>query len=214
VNSLGQAARDDMKKGEEVFAWTGRLSSSELALRFGGAHARVSSNPTGIGGNRSIPVNWTPRRNTPNSRSFQKFNCSSPSDFEMRFSLKGWPGRAFIRCARIAYHLEKGWHKDENVEQLQLLDQWPPTRKYTHADWLGWTQADHQIGYTLLEHCRDMKARLRDGITKVIADSFQYSEDPTDKLLWKLRADETRAFRECIALSLGVTKTAPRGAQI
>lgn len=204
VPSVMQIARSDLVKGTEVLAWPGWLSNSELILQH---EQSFDKNPTGVGGNLTVPPNWSPRINTPNGREFAKFNCTSAGAFQMRFSTKGWPVRIFVRCTRIAFLLENDWYSADDLERIALLDQWPPTKKYTHKGWIGYTQADQQVGKVILTYCAAMKQRLKDTITTALADSFRNSSDAADKLLLKLRGDESRAFRECVTLAKSVEKS-------
>mmetsp|Transcript_103526 Transcript_103526/g.297389 ORF Transcript_103526/g.297389 Transcript_103526/m.297389 type:complete len:513 (+) Transcript_103526:18-1556(+) len=199
---LVQVARRDMSAGEEAPSlWPGRFSNSELALRHGERYPR---NPIGIGGNITLPKNWSPNRNTPNFREYGRYNCTSPSAFEVRLSPKGWPMRSFIRCARVAYHLARGSYDAAFIDRMDLLDKWPPPKKYKVDDWLAWTQGDQTINLEIHAYCMAMKRQLKETITAAVADDFRKSTDPTDVLLWRLRSEETRTFRECVALSRSI----------
>eukprot|EP00929_Paragymnodinium_shiwhaense_P071870 TRINITY_DN36500_c0_g1_i2.p1 TRINITY_DN36500_c0_g1~~TRINITY_DN36500_c0_g1_i2.p1 ORF type:complete len:499 (-),score=106.12 TRINITY_DN36500_c0_g1_i2:79-1575(-) len=198
---LMQTARSDMANRSEVFAWPGRFSNSELAMRLGVNFTYGRSNPTGIGGNVSIPSNWNPRRGTPNYKTFQKYNCTSPDAFELRFSEKGWPARIFVRCSRVAFMLANSFYNPETEQRLDMLDKWPPPSKYSHNDWLAWTRADSSTAKIIADYCQDMRRQLRDGITSTLVEDFRHSWDPVDKLIWRIRQAESRTFKECIALS-------------
>jgi hypothetical protein len=199
---LLQVARRDMQKGEEALMWLGRHSNSELALRLGMTFDR---NPIGIGGKISLPANWNPGApNTPNYREFLRYNCSSPEVFEIRLSLKGWPSRIFIRYQRIAWLLANEWYRPENTDRIQLLDKWPPPKSYSHAEWLGWTQADQSINLIISDYCGQMKRQLRETISAATADEFRASQDPTDVLLWRIRGDESKTSRECVELAKSI----------
>jgi len=201
---LLQVARRDMRRGEEAFLWTGRFSSSELALRLGASFHR---NPTGIGGNVTLPPNWNPGANTPHNREYRKYNCTAAEVFEIRLSPKGWPGRMFVRCSRIAWYLANGWYKPEYTDRIHLLDKWPPPVKYNHSDWLGWTQADQTVNRAILEYCNRMKRQLKETLTTAVAEDFRRSTDPLDALLWRVRAEESKAFRECVSLARTVSRS-------
>eukprot|EP00930_Biecheleria_cincta_P050632 TRINITY_DN35816_c0_g1_i1.p1 TRINITY_DN35816_c0_g1~~TRINITY_DN35816_c0_g1_i1.p1 ORF type:complete len:478 (-),score=77.68 TRINITY_DN35816_c0_g1_i1:16-1419(-) len=203
VKVLLRVAGRDMPAGEEIFLWSGRLSDSELAVRSFSSPAGKSMqrNPTGIGGKVSIPESWNPNPRTPNFKEFRKFNCTSEQAFEVRLSTKGWPMRSFVRCYRVAWLLLNDHYSSEMLNQLELLDKWPPPKKYNHQDWLVWTQADQATNSEVAEYCKSMRDRLRDSINSSTAEQFRQSKDPTDKFLWKLRSEETKAFKECIALA-------------
>merc|ERR1719326_213194 len=190
-----------MAKGEEVYLWAGRLSNSEMLMR----HNRTfRDNPTGIGRNVTQPPNWSPNPNVPIQKEYAKFNCSSLESFELRFSTKGWPMRAFIRCWRVSWFLANGWYNPGYAKKpgiLRSLEKWPPPKKYDHDDWLAWTQADNQLNGVIRDYCEMMKAQLKDTMTAATAEYFRNSEDPTDKLIWQLRVEETKTFKECISLS-------------
>merc|ERR1712190_72380 len=105
-----------MRVGEEALLWTGRFSNSELTMRIGRSFPR---NPTGIGGHREVIRDWNPRPNTPSYREYQKYNCTTPEVFELRFSPKGWPIRSFVRCYRLAWHMSHGHYKPEWSDRVQ-----------------------------------------------------------------------------------------------
>jgi len=202
---LAVIARRDMHAGEEALPlWLGRFSSSELALR---RDEIYSNNPVGVGGKFAPPQNLSPNRNTPHMREYRKFNCSSGEAFEMRLSPKGWPMRPFIRCARIAHFLATGAYKPGFVDRMDMLDKWPPPKKYAIEEWLSWTQADQTVNRQLHAYCVEMKKQLKETITSRVADDFRQSTDATDILVWKIRSDETKAFRECVALSRSISTT-------
>lgn len=196
---LLRAAERDYHAGEELFLWTGRLSDSELLLR-GIARPNASSmkNPTGIGGKVRIPENWNTNPRTPNFKEFRKFNCTSQEAFEVRLSKKGWPMRSFVRCYRVAWLLLNNWYSPKVINQTQLLDKWPPPKKYSHEDWLGWTQADQAINSEIQEYCTTMRSRLRNSIDSTTAEDFRRSDNSVDKILWKLRSEESKADRKSV----------------
>ncbi|CAE7650114.1 unnamed protein product [Symbiodinium microadriaticum] len=158
-------------------------------------------NPTGIGGKVRIPENWNTNPRTPNFKEFRKFNCTSQEAFEVRLSKKGWPMRSFVRCYRVAWLLLNNWYSPKVINQTQLLDKWPPPKKYSHEDWLGWTQADQAINSEIQEYCTTMRSRLRNSIDSTTAEDFRRSENSVDKILWKLRSEESKAFKECVSLA-------------
>merc|ERR1712100_711062 len=147
-------ARRDMAKGEEVYLWAGRLSNSEMLMR----HNRTfRDNPTGIGRNVTQPPNWSPNPKVPIQKEYAKFNCSSLESFELRFSTKGWPMRAFIRCWRVSWFLANGWYNPGYAKKpgiLRNLEKWPPPKKYDHDDWLAWTQADQALNNVIRDYCK------------------------------------------------------------
>jgi len=205
-NVLLRAAERDYQADEEIFLWSGRFSESELILR--GTRSESSfKNPTGVGGKVSIPENWNSNPRTPNYKEFRKFNCTSQEAFEVRLSKKGWPMRSFVRCFRVAWLLLNNWYKPQVINQTNLLDKWPPPKKYSHEDWLGWTQADQATNLQIQEYCQAMRTGLRESITSVMAEDFRTSQDPVDQQLWRIRSEESKAFKECIALakSTGIT---------
>merc|ERR1711879_981737 len=85
--------------------------------------------------------------------------------------------------------------------RIDLLDKWPPPRKYAHEDWLTWTHADSTTNSALLQYCTEMRKRLSDHMTTEVADEFRASEDPTDRLLWALRNEESKTFKSCVSLA-------------
>lgn len=168
VNVSGQerhalllAADRDYQAQEEIFLWSGRLSDSELILR-GVSRNESFKNPTGYGGKVTIPDNWNSNPRTPNYKEFRKFNCTSQEAFEVRLSKKGWPMRSFVRCFRVAWLLLNGWYTPQVIDQTSLLDKWPPPKKYSHHDWLGWTQADQATNNQIQDYCKTLRQRLRE----------------------------------------------------
>lgn len=196
-----QIARRDMAKGEEIFAWPGRMSNSELVLRHG---ITFQKNPTGVGDNATLPQNWSPNKDTKVRKEFELYNCSSEDNFELRFGPTGWPHRDFVRCYRIAWFLDNGWYTPALKSRMRELNKWPPPKKYSKDDWLSWTQADADINRVILNYCKRIRERLKDTIDTETANEFRASSDPTDKLLWHLRSEESKTFKECIALALKV----------
>ncbi|CAJ1355653.1 unnamed protein product [Effrenium voratum] len=214
-----KAAERDYRQGEEVFLWhraqrSGRHSDSEPGPELGlcsvgsGLSLRAdktpwAKNPTGVGGKVSIPENWNPNPRTPSMKEFRKFNCTSQEAFEVRLSPKGWPMRSFVRCFRVAWFLLNDWYTPKVINQTHLLDKWPPPKKYSHdvTDWLGWTQADQATNSKIQQYCKAMKEKLRESITSVMAEDFRKSEDAVDKVLWRLRNEESKAFKECTSLA-------------
>mmetsp|Transcript_57088 Transcript_57088/g.158058 ORF Transcript_57088/g.158058 Transcript_57088/m.158058 type:complete len:434 (-) Transcript_57088:66-1367(-) len=193
-----QIARRDMPKGEEVFLWPGRLSNSEMIVRHGIAFPH---NPVGIGRNVSQPPNWTPNKNTKIRREYDKYNCSTLEAFELRFSPTGYPMRNFVRCYRVSWFLTNGWYTPALQKRQRELNKWPPPEKYKKEDWLAWTQADAEVNKVILEYCQKMREQLRDTMDAATAEDFRKSKDDMDRLLWHLRGEESRTFKECIALA-------------
>jgi len=190
-----QIARRDMPKGEEVFLWPGRLSNSEMVVRHGMSFQR---NPIGIGRNITQPPNWNDNPSSKVRLEYEKYNCSTLEAFELRFSPLGTPSKSFVRCYRISWFLVNGWYSPGLQSRRRELDKWPPPKKYSKDDWLSWTQADAEVNRVILEYCRDMRGRLKDMLDSATAEDFRKSKDPLDKLIWKLRSEESKTFKECI----------------
>lgn len=190
-----QIAKRDMPKGEEVFLWPGRMSNSELVVRHG---IRFEKNPLGIGRNVTQPPNWVDNRESNIRKEYDKYNCSSLESFELRLSPAGAPTRTFVRCYRVSWFLSNGWYSPALLKRRRDLERWPPPAKYGKDDWLAWTQADQELNRMLLEYCRDMRERLKASIDSELAEDFRKSKDPLDKLLWQLRVEESKTFKECV----------------
>mmetsp|Transcript_34704 Transcript_34704/g.77895 ORF Transcript_34704/g.77895 Transcript_34704/m.77895 type:complete len:484 (+) Transcript_34704:57-1508(+) len=191
-----QIARRDMPKGEEVFLWPGKLSNSENLMRHGFDFAQ---NPVGIGGrNTSVPGNWEDNPKAKIRKEYDKYNCTSLEHFQLRFSIRGQPARIFVRCFRLSWFLTNGWYNPGFTNRLRELDKWPPPEKYSKDDWLAWTQADQAMARVILENCQSMKEQLRESMDAKTAEDFRRSNDPTDMLLWHLRSQESKTFKECV----------------
>jgi len=189
-----QIARRDMAKGEEVSLWPGRFSNSDMVVRYGQAFAY---NPIGIGRNVTQPPNWETAKESNIRKEYDKYNCSTLEAFELRLSTHGTPYRTWVRCYRVSWFLSNGWYSPALMSRLRDLDRWPPPSKYTKEDWLSWTQADRELNKVVLEYCSYMRARLKDTLDSATAIDFRKSTDPMDKLLWHLRGEESRTFKEC-----------------
>jgi hypothetical protein len=193
-----QIARRDMAKGEEIFLWPGRLSNSEVAVRPG---LTFASNPVGIGRNTTQPTNWHDNPETRIRKEYEKFNCSSLEGFEMRFSPRGLPMPIFRRCFRVSWFLTHGWYNPGLVNKIRDLNKWPPPKQYKHEDWLAWTQADQALNDHILEYCQHMRQQLKETIDAKTAEEFRSSKDDMDRLLWHVRSEESKTFKECIKLA-------------
>jgi len=191
-----QIAKRDMRKGEEVFLWPGRLSNSEAAVRFG---LRFDKNPVGIGRNVTQPPNWNDKPDSHIRKEYTKHDCANLESFELRFSPSGKPSRSFVRCYRVSWFLTNGWYTPGLLKRRRELEMWPPPKKYGKEDWLAWTQADQEVKRVILEYCTDMRERLKDSIDSEFAVDFRSSKDRLDKLLWELRSEESKTFKECQA---------------
>lgn len=191
-----QIARRDMAKGEEVFMWPGRLSNGEMVVRHGKIFAE---NHAGIGHNMSQPPNWNDNKESKVRREYDKYNCSSLSDFEMRITPKGLPLRNFVKCWRISWLLANGWYTPAYLKRGADLVRWPPPKRYDKQDWLVWTQADAEVNRHILDYCTMMREQLKDTMDAATAQDFRSSADPLDKLLWQVRAEESKAFKACVA---------------
>merc|ERR1712196_156185 len=134
----------------------------------------------GIGGKVDKPPNWSGNRAVPNWKEYTKFNCTTLKAFEIRLSQKGWPNRIYIRCRRVAWHMEQGWYSSNYIDMLEDLDKWPPPAKYKHGDWLAWSQADREVNKIINEYCQVMKRQLKETITAATASEFRQSADPLD----------------------------------
>jgi len=190
-----QIARRDMPKGEEVFVWPGRLSNSEMVARHG---FPFESNPIGIGRNISIPPSWSDNKNAKARREFDLYNCSNLEAFEIRISPRGFPMRNFVRCYRVSWFITNGWYSPGMKNRIRELNKWPPPGKYTKDDWLSWTQADAEVNRVILDYCRQMRQQLKDTMDAATADDFRNSKDPVDRVLWSLRSEESRTFKNCV----------------
>ncbi|CAK0828576.1 unnamed protein product [Prorocentrum cordatum] len=193
-----QFARRDMNKGEEVLLWPGRLSNSEMTVRHG---ISFPSNVVGIGHNISAPSNWSPDPDSKHRREYSKYNCTSLESFELRFSKRGIPARSLLRCYRVAWFLTNGWYTPALLNRLRDLDRWPPPKKYSGSDWLSWTQADSALRDVILEYCQMMRQQLKDTMDAETASDFRGSTDPVDRLIWNMRAEESKTFKECIVVA-------------
>lgn len=199
-----QIARRDMPKGDEVFLWAGRLSNSDMALRHGLVWPR---NPIGVGRNISAPPNWSDKPDSNVRKEYDAYNCSSLEEFELRFSINGFPMRNFVRCYRVSWFLVNGWYTPALQKRMRELNKWPPPKKYSKDDWLAWTQADAEVNRVILTYCRDMRLRLKETMDSPTAEDFRNSKDPVDKLLWQVRSEESKTFKNCIAVAKTVLET-------
>ncbi|CAD7938568.1 unnamed protein product [Amoebophrya sp. A120] len=207
VDVVLQIARRDMGKGEENFLYPGRLSNSDLLLRY---NLTFKKNHVGIGDNSTIPgslaMSGDDTRNMRSNknkqrREFEKYNCTA-EDFELRFSPKGYPDRKFCRCWRVNHFMESGWYSPALVKKVHLLDKWPPPPAYTDEEmWLALTQADNQLNALFKQHCKWRRARLRNGIDRATLEAFKVSEDVIDQKLYKMRIEETKTFKHCEELA-------------
>jgi hypothetical protein len=191
-----QIARRDMAKGEEVFLWPGRFSNSDMIVRHGIGFAY---NRIGIGRNVTQPPNWNDYPNSKERKEYDKYNCSTLESFEMRFSTAGTPMRNWIRCYRVSWFMTNGWYSPGLQKRKRELEKWPPPKKYTKEDWLSWTQADAEVTRIILDYCKSAKQQLKDTIDSATASDFRKSKDPMDRLLWHLRGEESKTFKECIS---------------
>ena len=46
-----------------------------------------------------------------------------------------------------------------------------------------------------------MQLELQETMDANTADDFRHSKDPVDKVLWQMRSEESRTFKNCIALA-------------
>merc|ERR1712139_516033 len=125
-------------------------------------------------------------------------NCSSLDSFELRFNIRGYPMRDYVRCFRVSWFLANGWYSPAYTKRIRELDKWPPPKKYTKEDWLSWTQADREVNKIVKEYCEMMRQQLKDTIDSETANDFRKSSDPMDRLLWHLRGEESRTFKQCV----------------
>jgi len=197
-----QIARRDMPKGEEIFLWPGRLSNSEMAVRHG---LTFPNNPVGIGRNITQPPNWDTNPETKFRREYDKYNCTTLEAFELRFTPRGHPMRNFVRCYRVSWFLTNGWYNPGLAKRTRELNKWPPPKKYSKDDWLAWTQADAEVNRVIKEYCKFMRQQLKDTMDSKTAEDFRKSADPVDRLVWQLRGEESRTFKECIAVANSVS---------
>jgi hypothetical protein len=193
-----QIARRDIPKGEEVFLWPGRLSNSEMVVRHG---ISFEKNLVGIGRNVSQPPNWSEDPEAKLRKEYDRYNCSTLTAFELRVNVRGYPMQNFVRCYRISYFLTQGWYQPGLIKRVRELNKWPPPEKYTSTDWLTWTQADQEVNKHILEYCADMRRQLKDTMDAETAADFRKSTDPVDRLVWQLRGEETRSFKECMTVA-------------
>lgn len=191
-----QIARRDMAKGEEVYVWPGRFSNSDMVVRHGQA---FPFNQIGIGRNVSQPPNWDDDKDSNVRKEYAKYNCTNLEAFELRLSTEGKPHRIWTRCYRVSWFLANGWYSPALTKRMRDLDKWPPPEKYTKEDWLSWTQADRETNRVVLDYCQMMRQQLKDTIDSTTANDFRNSSDPMDRLLWHLRGEESRTFKECVA---------------
>lgn len=190
-----QIARRDMAKGDEVFFWPGRFSNSDMVVRYGMTFA---SNHIGIGRNVTQPPNWDDHVESNVRKEYHKYNCSTLESFELRLSIHGTPSSTWVRCYRVSWFLSNGWYTPALLKRLRELNKWPPPEKYTKEDWLSWTQADREINKVVLEYCEMVRQQLKDSMDSATAKDFRESSDPTDRLLWHLRGQESKTFKACV----------------
>jgi len=198
VEMVLQIARRDMRKDEEVFLSPGRLSNSEMVMRHGFS---FPSNPVGIGRNATEPPNWSANQKSQIRKEYAKYNCSSLESFEIRISSRGYPMRNFVRCYRVSWFLTNGWYSPALAGRIHDLNTWPPPKKYTKEDWLSWTQADAELNRAVLEYCTMMRQQLKETMDGLTAADFRTSRDPMDRLLWHLRGEESKTFKDCVTLA-------------
>jgi hypothetical protein len=197
-----QIARRDMPKGEEVFLWPGRLSNSETAVRHG---LTFPNNPVGIGRNITEPPNWSKNPESKVRKEYDKFNCSSLDSFELRFNIRGYPMRDYVRCFRVSWFLSNGWYSPAYTSRIRELNKWPPPKRYSKDDWLAWTQADAEVNRVIMTYCKAMRQQLKDTMDGQTAEEFRKSADPIDRLVWQLRGEESKTFKECIAVAKSIS---------
>lgn len=193
-----QIARRDMPKGEEIFLWPGRLSNSEMVARHGFS---FEQNPLGIGRNITQPPQWSEHKKSKERREFDLYNCSSLEAFELRLNSRGYPMRNFVRCFRVSWFITNGWYSPSLKKRVRDLNKWPPPEKYTKDDWLSWTQADAELNRLILGYCKQMRQQLKDTMDVALADDFRHSKDPVDRVLWHMRGEESRTFKNCISVA-------------
>lgn len=198
-----QIARRDMAKGEEVFLWPGKFSNSDMIVRHGHAFAH---NPVGVGRNMTMPPNWDDHQEANVRKEYDKYNCSNIEAFELRLSVHGTPNRMWVRCYRVSWFLANGWYSPALTKRIYDLDKWPPPKKYRSQDWLSWTQADREANKIVMEYCQMMRERLKETIDSETANDFRKSSDPMDSLLWHLRSEESRTFKQCVTASTKIEK--------
>ncbi|CAD7968773.1 unnamed protein product [Amoebophrya sp. A25] len=200
-----QIARRDMPKGEEMFLYPGRLSNSDLLLRY---NLTFSKNHVGIGDNATMtPGVLGQVRKSKQKTEFGKFNCTA-EDFELRFSPRGYPNRRFVRCWRVNHLMESGWYTPGLLKKMHLLDKWPPPPAYHDEElWLSFTQADNALNSFLKEHCKWRRAKLRTGMDRDTLEEFKNSEEVIDQKLYKMRVEETRTFKNCQELAERISNT-------
>lgn len=192
-------ARKDMAKNETVHMWPGQLSDSELVLRH---NITFKNNPIGMGSNISLPSDWNEDPTQMKSyKEFKKFNCSEVENFQIRISRNGKPNQDFVRCYRLAWFINHGWYHPGygRPNMIAMLNQWPPPTRYTHTEWLAWTQADNALSARLTAHCEYMKQQLKSSVSDEIKQYFRTSTDGNDKAIWRLRQVENTAWNKCIA---------------
>ncbi|KAF4706914.1 hypothetical protein FOZ62_028939, partial [Perkinsus olseni] len=68
------------------------------------------------------------------------------------------------------------------------------------SDWLAWTQVDNELTKVLTSHCTSVRERVRDNMNSLTAEYFRSSVDGTDRKLWALRIEETKAAKNCLKL--------------
>lgn len=193
-----QIAKRDMPKGEEVFVWPGRLSNSEMSVRHGIGFAK---NPTGIGRNITQPANWEDNPKSHIRKEYDKYDCTSLESFELRFSPSGMPMKNFVRCYRVSWFFVNGWYTPALLKRRRELDQWPPPPKYGKDDWLSWTQADQEVNRIIMDYCAMMRQTLKESIDSTTAADFRQSKDPMDRLVWRIRSEESQTFKNCYKMA-------------
>jgi len=46
-----------------------------------------------------------------------------------------------------------------------------------------------------------MRQQLKDTMDANTAEDFRHSKDPTDRVLWHMRSEESRTFKNCVAMA-------------
>ena len=84
------------------------------------------------------------------------------------------------------------------MKKLPLLDKWPPPSAYKDEEnWLAFTQADGEFNSLMQSHCAWKRQQLRSTVSRKVLDDFKNSDDPVDRKLYELRAEESKTYRKC-----------------
>ncbi|KAF4691541.1 hypothetical protein FOZ60_015269 [Perkinsus olseni] len=171
-----------------------------------------------------VPSNWNDSPESPVRKQYSKFNCTSESQFVIRISGRGKPDKDFIRCFRVGWFMTSGWFSPKLVHMRNHLERWPPPEEYlmvsmderdivasetytlreirmSGSSFFPIFEMERLERLVLTSHCTSVRERVRDNMNSLTAEYFRSSVDETDRKLWALRIEETKAAKNCLKLS-------------